>query len=120
MNAVFFDFAKAFDLVDHHFLLTKLGAQDLLEPWVISYLTDRKQRVVTSQHSTEWLIVEAGVIQGSVIGPILFILFIHDINKVMPPGVDIKKYADDILNYIIGHVISADLPQQIANAVQRW
>ena len=122
--AVFFDFAKAFDLVDHHHLLTKLGAQGLLEPWVISwlaaYLTGRKQRVVTSQHNTEWLPVEAGVIQGSVIGPILFILFIHDINKYMPPGVDIKKYADDILNYIIGHDISADLPQQIADAVQRW
>ena len=122
--AIFFDFAKAFDLVDHCHLLTKLGAQGLLEPWVISwlaaYLTDRKQRVVTSQHNSEWLPVEAGVIQGSVIGPILFILFIHDINKYMPAGVDIKKYADDILNYIIGHTISADLPQQVADAVQRW
>ena len=38
----------------------------------------------------------------------------------MPAGVDIKKYADDILNYIIGNTISADLPQQIADAVQRW
>ena len=117
--AIFFDFAKAFDLVDHHHLLTKLGAQGLLEPWVISwlaaYLTDRKQRVVTNQNNTEWLPVEAGVI-----GPILFILFIHDINKYMPAGVDIKKYADDILNYIIGNNISADLPQQIVDAVQLW
>ena len=122
--AIFFDFAKAFDLVDHRHLLTKLSAQGLLEPWTISwlaaYLSDRKQRVVTSHHKTEWLPVEAGVIQGSVFGPILFILFIHDINKYMPAGVDIKKYADDILNYIIGHSIPADLPQQVVDAVQRW
>ena len=38
----------------------------------------------------------------------------------MPAGVDIKKYADDILNYIIGNNISADLPQQIVDAVQLW
>ena len=51
----------------------------------------------------EWKNVEAGVIQGSVIGPILFIIFIHDINDYLPPGIDLVKYADDILSYLIGN-----------------
>ena len=49
--------------------------------------------------------VAAGVIQGSVLGPILFI-FISDINDYMPKGVELEKYADDILNYIIGKATS--------------
>jgi hypothetical protein len=122
--AIFFDFAKAFDLVNHEKLLEKL--QRYLPQWIVSwlavYLTERRQRVSTSQSTTDWKRVEAGVIQGSVLGPILFILFIYDINEYMPPGVDIRKYADDILNYIITNDIEllAKLPQQIADGVSRW
>ena len=97
--AIFFDFAKAFDLVDHVELLTKL--KTIIPVWLISwlaaYLTDRKQRIKAGEITTEWFNVEAGVIQGSVIGPILFILFISDINKYLPEGVELEKYADDIL-----------------------
>ena len=64
--------------------------------------------------------VAAGVIQGSVLGPILFIIFISDINDYMPEGVEMEKYADDILNYIIGKATSTNLPQEVVDAVQRW
>jgi hypothetical protein len=60
------------------------------------------------------------VIQGSVLGPILFILFIADINAYLPKGINVEKYADDIICYIIGRATNSNLPQQVVNAVQRW
>ena len=122
--AIFFDFAKAFDLVPHDKLLSKL--KKYLHPWLISwiaaYLSDRKQRVVFNQTKTEWKPVEAGVLQGSVLGPILFLLFIHDINEIIPEGIELEKYADDILAYIIGDTerIHSNLPQQTIDAINSW
>jgi hypothetical protein len=123
--AIFFDFEKAFDLVDHEILLNKL--KPILPAWLISwiaaYLTDRYQQIKLRNIATEWLRVEAGVVQGSVLGPILFILFISDINTYIPEGVTISKYADDILNYIIGNqdeLATSKLPQEIAEGVAKW
>ena len=122
--AIFFDFAKAFDLVPHHILLDKLLRKGYLKPWLVSwiaaYLTNRKQRVATATTKTDWKPVEAGVVQGSVLGPILFILFILDINDYLPKGFDLLKYADDILAYITGKAIYTDLPQQIVDGVNKW
>jgi len=119
---IFFDFAKVFDMVPHDILLHKLDK--LLLPclfkriWV--YLSNRKQRVRINDLETDWKPVEAGVIQGSVLGPILFILFIADINDYIPAGIDFEKYADDIINYICGRSISTELPQQAIDGIQRW
>ena len=120
--SIFFDFAKAFDLVDHEVLLTKLQLHlpNWLTSWIAAYLSDRKQRVVVSGTKTDWKSVEAGVIQGSVLGPVLFLIFISDINEVLPQGVDLQKYADDILTYIIGRTITQDLPQQIVDSISKW
>ena len=63
--------------------------------------------------------MEAGVIQGSVLGFILFILFISDINNYIPDRCTLEKYADDILTYIIGEH-DPELPQTIVNAVNQW
>ena len=97
-----------------------------MEPWLISwlaaYLTGRRQRVKCGNITSEWADVEAGVIQGSVLGPILFILFISDINEFIPAGVEIEKYADDILAYITFKSASdlGTIPQQIADGVEKW
>ena len=92
---------KAFDIVDHSLLLTKL--QKHLPSWLISwlavYLTGRKQRVKVAGHTCNWVSVEAGVIQGSILGPILFILFLHDVNNYIPTESELEKYANDILCY---------------------
>ena len=104
IQAVFFDFSKAFDLVDHMILLKKLTKMNIpkwIVSWIAAYLQNRKQRVITQKHKTEWKNVEAGVIQGSVVGPTLFILFISDINEYLPVNIKAPKYADDILTYCI-------------------
>ena len=121
ITAIFFDFAKAFDLVDHGVLLEKLDG--LFPQWlcrlIAEYLRSRVQRVKTGDIVTEWKRVEAGVVQGSVLGPILFNLFINDINEYLPPECKIMKYADDILAYLLGRYC-AQLPQKIAEGVERW
>ena len=121
--AISIDFSKAFDLVDPELLLEKLLKLELptwLVSWIASYLINRKQRAVING-TTEWKSVDAGVIQRSILGPILFILFISDINEVFQAGVVIQKYADDILVYVLGYSVSnSQLPQEIVNAVDNW
>ena len=120
--AIFFGFAKAFDLVPHDRLLLKLSPllPSWLIRWIANYLSNRQQRVKIGDFSTDWKNVEAGVVQGSVLGPILFILYISDINKYLPTGCSAEKYADDIISYIIGHSVSSTLPQTVVNSVQKW
>ena len=120
--AIFFDFAKAFDLVPHDILLRKLSTILPLRivRWIACYLSERTQQVRVGKISTDWKRVEAGVIQGSVLGPVLFLLFIADINTYLPEGVRFEKYADDIIACIIGSAIHSDLPQRVANAVEKW
>ena len=83
VRMVFLDLSKAFDKVWHKGLLYKLrnlGVKDPLLSWFRHYLTDRKQRVVIEGQSSSWLNIETGVPQGSVLGLLLFLVYINDIN----------------------------------------
>ena len=102
VRAVFCDITKAFDRVWHKGFLHKLrclGVSDQVLKWFTSYLSGRKQRVVINGKCSDWASVEAGVPQGSILGPLLFLVYINDIVKNI--GCSIRLFADGTSVYII-------------------
>lgn len=103
VGTVFFDLTKAFDSVPHQLLLTKLKELSLspfLVKWIANYLTGRMQSVVIGGASSSPLPVRSGVPQGSVLGPLLFLVYVSDINDIdLSEGSKLVLYADDILLY---------------------
>ena len=96
VDFVFLDFQKAFDKVPYERLLLKiraLGIEGNVADWVKEWLSDRKQRVVIHGKFSSSTGVTSGVSQGSVLEPILFVMFINDIEEGMCRN--LLKFADD-------------------------
>ena len=123
--AVFFDFTKAFDSVLHKPLIEKLQAIGLdvyLVQWITDYLTNRTQYVVVNGVSSKPLSVISGVPQGSVLGPLLFLIYINGITELpLSPESKLVMYADDILLYRpIRQASDYQRLQQDVEALGKW
>ena len=99
-DGIFLDLPKTFDSVSHVRLITKIkayGIQGPLLSWLNSFLINRNQRVIVRGTYSKWTKVTSGVSQGTVLGPIMFLIYINDIsNELESP---IKLFADDIKVY---------------------
>ena len=98
-DVIYFDFAKAFDSVNHDIILEKLKNQFNIDGYllgfILNYLKDRTQSVVMSSFSSSCKPVTSGVPQGSILGPTLFVLFLNDITGEIDKNTNILMYADD-------------------------
>lgn len=100
VDVLYLDFQKAFDKVPHKRLLAKLeeiGVRGKVLGWIAEWLQGRKQRVVINGEASEWEDVLSGVPQGSILGPLLFIIYINDIDMEITNS--ILKFADDTKVY---------------------
>ena len=96
-DIIYFDFSKAFDTVPHLCLLCKLEVyeiQDKFLMWFKIFLVGRQQCVVLNNIQSSWSTVTSGVPQGSVLGPLLFTIFVNDIPHIVRS--DVYLFADDI------------------------
>ena len=120
---VFFDIKKALDRVPPNALLNKiyhLKVPTIILCWLISYLTNSFQRVVFKGCSSTQLPVRSGVPQGSILGLLLFLLYINDISDVhLSPGTKLFLFADDILLFKPIKSDFCDLQKDI-DAISNW
>ena len=96
LDVIYLDYKKAFDTVPHCRLINKLeayGIQGKVDRWVEAFLSARAQRLVLNGLKSEWASVLSDVTQGSVLGPLLFILYVNDIPDLV--HCNIKMFADD-------------------------
>ena len=119
-----FDFSKAFDSVPHDMVCRKLRNFEInpyIHNWIVNFLMGRQQRVVVDGISTSYLSINRGIPQGTVIGPILFLIKINDIKAVNPSGNLLVKYADDIsLSIPVGAKLNQADSESEVKSIMEW
>ena len=100
LDIIFLDYQKAFDRVPHRRLILKLhgyGIQGKLLNWIREFLSCRTQQVVVGNGKSSWSYVKSGVPQGSVLGPVLFLIYVNELPSVIQSSA--KMFADDTKVY---------------------
>ena len=120
---VFLDFSKAFDMVNHKILLSKFyhGIRDVALKWFQSYLENRKQYVTYNGEISDMQIIKCGVQQGSILGPLSFLIYINDLANVCKYTMPIF-FADDSNLFLNGRDpadIEAKLNNELAQ-IAEW
>ena len=121
-HCLFLDFSKAFDTVPHQRLLLKLqhyGVEGCLLNWFRAFLMHRRQRIVINGCASHWTPVLSGVSQGSILGPLLFALYMNDLPCSLTSCV--KMFADDVaLYYNVWQERDCLTLQNDLNAIASW
>ena len=122
-RSVYLDMSKAFDKVWHEGLIYKLdqnGVKGNLLEMFKSYLTGRKQRVALNGEFSDWGFINSGVPQGSVLGPLLFLVYVNDLENGIKSS--IKFFADDTSLFSVVHdpLITADELNYDLNLIAKW
>ena len=122
-DVIYLDFAKAFDKVDHEILIHKLrqcGVQGKILTWIEQFLTNRKQFVTIDGFHSTLALVLSGVPQGSVLGPILFLIYINDLQFQLS-GSTAGSFADDTrLSKEISTCEDVSVLQKDLDSVVEW
>ena len=123
-DVIMLDLSKEFDKVPHHRLMYKVefyGIRDSLHQWLADFLSNRTQQVVLDGSKSSSAPVLSGVPQGSVVGPLLFLLYMNDLPDYVTHGSSVRLFADDCaLYHTIRSQEDADQLQQDLDALQRW
>jgi hypothetical protein len=124
VDVAYIDFKKAFDSVVHSKLCCKLkshGASGKLLNWVTDFLFNRVQAVKVNNSISDFVAVKSGVPQGSVLGPVLFLLYINDIVDIFGTGLSVKLFADDVKIYaVINDINDVAIFQAGLDALHAW
>ena len=120
ISTVYIDYSKAFDSVSHPKLFQKLAAFGItgsLFTWITQFLTDRKQVTRVGESLSCATFLKSGIVQGSCLGPLLFLLYVNDVTVSIGSSVTCKLYADDIKLYSV--VNTADDRRTLQDSLDR-